>query len=47
MDKLVLPFVRAGVLSVDVTASRLRVNFMREEAALSPDPKRGDQGLNP
>jgi cell filamentation protein len=47
MDELVLPYVRPGVLSVDVTASRLGVNFKREQAASSADPKAGDEGLKP
>jgi hypothetical protein len=33
MDALVLPYVRSGVLSVEVTASRLKVNFKREQIA--------------
>ena len=47
MDELVLPYVRSGVLSVDVTASRLRVNFKREEATSSADSKTGDEDLKP
>jgi cell filamentation protein len=37
MDQLVLPYSREGVLSIDKTARRLRVNFKREEGA-PPDP---------
>ncbi len=37
MDQLVLPYLREGVLSIDKTARRLRVNFKREEGA-PPDP---------
>jgi len=33
MDALVLPYVRSGVLSAEVTASRLKVNFKREQIA--------------
>jgi cell filamentation protein len=47
MDELVLPYVRPGVLPLEVTASRLRVNFEREPAASSADPKTGDEGLKP
>jgi cell filamentation protein len=45
MDELVLPYVRPGVLSVDVTASWLRVNFKREQATSPVDSKTGDEGL--
>jgi cell filamentation protein len=37
LDELVLPYSREGVLSVDKTASRLRVNFKRDEVAPAPD----------
>ena len=36
LDELVLPYSREGVLSVDKTASRLRVNFKRDEVAPAP-----------
>jgi cell filamentation protein len=39
MDQLVLPYSKEGVLSVDKTASRLRVNFKRDQAAPSPGPE--------
>jgi cell filamentation protein len=41
LDELVLPYVRPGVLSLDITASRLRVNFKREQATTSADSKTG------
>jgi cell filamentation protein len=44
MDELVLPYVRLGVLSMDVTASRLRVNFKREQGTSPTDPKADDVG---
>jgi cell filamentation protein len=47
MDELVQSYVRPGVLSVDVTASRLRVNFKKEEATSAADSKTGDEGLKP
>jgi cell filamentation protein len=33
MDELVIPFLRPGVLSVDVAASRLRVDFQKDQWA--------------
>jgi cell filamentation protein len=47
MDELVIPYVRPGGLSVDLSASRLRVNFKREQATSSSDSKTGDEGLKP
>lgn len=47
MDELVIPYVRLGALSVDLSASRLRVNFKREQTTSSADSKTGDEGLNP
>jgi len=38
LDDLVLPYFREGVLSVDKTASRLSVNFKRDEVAPASDP---------
>jgi cell filamentation protein len=43
MDELVLRYVRPGALSVGVTASRLKVNFKREQSISSVDPKTGDE----
>ena len=37
MDQLVLPHSYPGVLSVDTTASRLRVNFKRDQDRSAPD----------
>jgi cell filamentation protein len=47
MDKLVVSYVRPGVLSLDVTASRLRVNFKGEQGVSPADSKTGDEGLKP
>jgi cell filamentation protein len=33
MDRLVLPHVREGALSIDRTATRLRINFKRDDSA--------------
>jgi cell filamentation protein len=41
LDELVLPYARQGVLSVDKTVSRLRVNFKRDE--VDPAPGSGEQ----
>jgi cell filamentation protein len=35
MDELVLPYVRDGILSIEMTARRLRVNFKREQSAMA------------